>query len=1216
MNLSFKDSTLVKFSPILAIALGLLAAHQSSASTVIYVGTNGVSATTNWSTTANFINASGGASLTPANNAANFNSDTAVSAPGLITVHADGGYGTPGSGTPQAWGMIFGQTNGHHTVFIDPGFQLQMIAANGTPGGGGFVVSPANRNSGGTGGIQTVGTGPYTNYTTLTGSGASFLVNGQVRVEGGANAVNNHYTILDMSGLDTFIQTNTSSGSSRFQVVNGTQRSQALVYLAKTNFINIYSDVTIGWLGNTYSNSLPIGLYLGQVNSITTGPNDNGNQLVIAIQGCTNGFLMFNPAFLGGPTKPTVYLSGNGAASGNGGFPTGSGMMAGAIIGRADGAKVPSFGVADFTGGIVTWNVGQLQLGRSGAANGTNTTAMGTLTFDDGTITVNDVWCGWQQFDGAGANGANPGIGIINIGTNASFWVTNTLRLALAAGTPVAGTAGTVNVNGGTLAANVITNGGGTAAVNLTNSTLVLSLTPGATYTNVTAPLVTGGSTNTLAVTFSAPATGYPFTNHLIQGVIGGAGNNFGLQLPSVTPAYVAHLVSSASGLDLLVTAGPIAVRSLAWSGADPSGYWDVGTTPNWLYGLVPTTYNQSDYVLFNDTAPGTTVVNLQTALTPSSLTISNINKTYTFQGNGWLSGGIVGGLNKQGAGTLILAETGSDDFTGGVTINAGTVQVGDGATFGGGSLGPVSGVVANNGALVFDRPAGDTIVVGNLISGAGGITNAGDGTLQLAGASSFTGPLAIKAGILQLGNNAALGTTAGGTFIANGATLDLNGKDPGYEPITVSGTGVGGGGAIVNNAAGNTHLGAVTLTGDVVFGGSQRWDMTNAMVAGTPYNVTISSSLGGYSTEWRDLNASTAVNNLTIASGVLGWVGMTTAGTGGTLEIASGAGIKFYNDGSLTANVTKPVLLDDGAIVMNGGGANTISGPITLNGYNTFDIAGTSLTLSGALSGSGTLYKQTDASPLYITGNSPAFNGSVNLYAGKMYVNGILGAGTSSSITSQSGTVLAGNGTNNGPADVFGGLTPGDAGVVGTNTFGSLVLEATAVLTNDLATAASGFSDLIAVNGDLTINIGTIYINALGGTLDNSQPYTLMTYTGNFNGTLPTAQTVASSAYTITLSNATTLSPKRIMAIVSGGPPATGPDITGITVSGGNVVLGGTNGPANAYYYVLSTTNVAQPLNQWEPLTTNQFDSSGSFRWTNAVIPGVKGEFYRLQLQ
>ena len=48
----------------------------------------------------------------------------------------------------------------------------------------------------------------------------------------------------------------------------------------------------------------------------------------------------------------------------------------------------------------------------------------------------------------------------------------------------------------------------------------------------------------------------------------------------------------------------------------------------------------------------------------------------------------------------------------------------------------------------------------------------------------------------------------------------------------------------------------------------------------------------------------------------------------------------------------------------------------------------------------------------------------------------------------------------------------------------------------------------------------------------------------------------------------------------------------------------------------MLSTTNVALPLNQWLPLATNRFDGSGNFNWTNAIVPGEPTLFYRIQLQ
>jgi hypothetical protein len=73
-------------------------------------------------------------------------------------------------------------------------------------------------------------------------------------------------------------------------------------------------------------------------------------------------------------------------------------------------------------------------------------------------------------------------------------------------------------------------------------------------------------------------------------------------------------------------------------------------------------------------------------------------------------------------------------------------------------------------------------------------------------------------------------------------------------------------------------------------------------------------------------------------------------------------------------------------------------------------------------------------------------------------------------------------------------------------------------------------------------------------------------------------------------------------------------PQITGIQLSGTNLVLQGTNGLSGEMYVLLNSTNVALPLNQWTPLLTNTF-TAGNFSVTNTVNPTVLENYYLLKL-
>jgi alpha-tubulin suppressor-like RCC1 family protein len=77
-------------------------------------------------------------------------------------------------------------------------------------------------------------------------------------------------------------------------------------------------------------------------------------------------------------------------------------------------------------------------------------------------------------------------------------------------------------------------------------------------------------------------------------------------------------------------------------------------------------------------------------------------------------------------------------------------------------------------------------------------------------------------------------------------------------------------------------------------------------------------------------------------------------------------------------------------------------------------------------------------------------------------------------------------------------------------------------------------------------------------------------------------------------------------------------PTIVSISLSRTNLVVKGSNGLSGGKYYTLMNTNVAQPLSQWTPVTTNVLSASGNFTITvtNAVNRNLPQRFYILQLQ
>src|ERR1017187_9278641 len=614
-----ENRILARFSLLLTVALSLWAVQPASAGTEHWKAVPGTSASTNWSDSANWTGISPPQTYF---NEVDFTGIGAVGAPGVINNVLDN---TSTIAQMPIWQLAFIPTNANYTTLILPGKTLSTAAGNGKM----YVGSDQLAAGGWANAVETI---------TITGAGGTLSVGGNLRVgQGCTNGVNSlHNVTLDLSGLDNFIMTPLVA-STRLLVCGQSQnRAQGTVYLAKTNSIVLGNDLEIGAM-STYSNTVPVGLYLGQTNLIFTGYSGVGSDTItVGSRSCTNGFMKFNPSFIGG-ANPLAYAYFGSPSSINGGRINNFYIS----FGSSGTVGIQDYGYCDFTGGYVNIMASSMYLGYGGAA-GMNT--LGVLTVPNGIVDVNNLYGGDQ-----GVSGGGTGVGIVNIGTNATLKVNNALTLAATTGTVTTGNADTVNVTGGTLIAPSILSGAGVSTLSLTNATLQLFTTPGSTtiYSATLTNLNIGGTTNTIILTFTAPPTNYPFVGRLIKYAnFSGTLNNVGVVLPVNGTAYVGYVSNYVAGseIDLVITGGPAASRSLIWTGT-PSGDWDVASTMDWLDASSnPTAFNQLDLVQFDDTATGTTSVNLTTTLTPGALTITNASKTYTFSGSGSLGGAAVWG--------------------------------------------------------------------------------------------------------------------------------------------------------------------------------------------------------------------------------------------------------------------------------------------------------------------------------------------------------------------------------------------------------------------------------------------------------------------------------------------------------------------------------------------------------------------------------------------
>lgn len=286
--------------------------------------------------------------------------------------------------------------------------------------------------------------------------------------------------------------------------------------------------------------------------------------------------------------------------------------------------------------------------------------------------------------------------------------------------------------------------------------------------------------------------------------------------------------------------------------------------------------------------------------------------------------------LIKGGAGTLVL--TGTNTYTGGTSINAGTLQIGNGGT-----TGSIVGDVKDDGSLVFDygKESGLLHSFSGVISGDGNVVKMGGGDLALTGENTYTGGTTISGGTLQIGNDGTTGSITGN--VTDNGILAFSRSDD----VVFSGD-ISGGGSLNQDGRGtlilvgnNTYTGGTTISGGTLqVGNGGTVGSITGNVADNAYNGSL---VFDRSDDWTyDGIISGSGDVVKLGGGTLTLSGAntyygTTSIKNGTLEIAAGGALGSATSVGGDSN-SASLIIDSGA---------TVSGSVLLLDGGSLDNAG-----------------------------------------------------------------------------------------------------------------------------------------------------------------------------------------------------------------------------------------------------------------------------------